>query len=394
LTALTGATITDPLAFQRDLDLVKARGYAVSREESTEGVAAVAAPVLDHLSEPIGALCVLGPVFRLPLDRLHALGRDVIEAARRISGNAGQLGMSIAITRPTAPPSQGLRVAIEARPFLGEGPVWLASRERLLWVDIYAPALHLSDPATGDDRAIALPEMVGAVVPRRAGGFVAAMGNTFRTLDAEGAVTGTLCSPDAERPGNRLNDAKCDRAGRLFAGSLAIDARPGQGTLWRLDPDLRLTAVETGLHVSNGLGWSPDDRAFYFCDSGARTIWAYDYDLATGEATNRRVFAAFAEGAGRADGLAVDAEGFVWAALWDGWGVVRLAPDGRRDRFVSLPVPRPTSVAFGGPGLRTLFVTSARVRLSAAMLAEAPLSGSVFCFEPGVAGLPVGEFGG
>ncbi|MGG5818043.1 SMP-30/gluconolactonase/LRE family protein [Falsiroseomonas sp. HW251] len=392
LTALTPATITDAKDFGRELDLVKARGYAVSVEESTEGVAGVAAPVLDHLGTPIAAVCVLGPSFRLPPDRLHALGREVIEAARRISGNAGHVDMSIATTRPTAPPSPGVRVAVEVQPFLGEGPVWLG--EKLLWVDILAPALHLSDPSRGTDEAIAMPDLVGAVVPRRNGGFVAAMGGGFRVLDETGRVGETLRTVEADKPGNRFNDGKCDRAGRFFAGTMAMDAGPGQGTLWRLDPDRALTPVETGLHVSNGLGWSPDDRVFYFTDTGSRTIWAYDYDIATGAAANRRPFASFVDGVAKPDGLAVDAEGFVWTALWDGWGVARHAPDGRLDRFVSLPVPRPTSLAFGGPGLRTLFVTSARVRLSAAQLADAPLSGSVFAFEPGAPGLPVGVFAG
>lgn len=394
LTALTAATITDAGAFARDLDLVKARGYAVSVEENTEGVAAVAAPVLDHLGTPIAAVCVLGPSFRLPADRLHALGREVIEAARRISGNAGHVGMSIATTRPSAPPSPGVRVAVAARPFLGEAPVWLADTRQLLWVDILAPAIHLSDPATGRDSVLPLPELVGSVVPSRRGGFVAAMGGAFRRLDWNSGAGALLATPEPDKPGNRFNDGKCDRAGRFFAGTMAMDAGPGQGTLWRLEPDGRLGAVETGVHVSNGLGWSPDDRTFYFTDTGTRTVYAYDYDLRSGTATNRRPFASYADGAAKPDGLAVDAEGFVWIALWDGWGVARHAPDGRLDRFVALPVPRPTSLAFGGDDLRTIFVTSARVRLSAAQLAEAPLSGSVFAFEAPVPGAPVGAFGG
>jgi sugar lactone lactonase YvrE len=203
-----------------------------------------------------------------------------------------------------------------------------------------------------------------------------------------------LAVPEPDKAMNRFNDGKCDRAGRFFAGTMALDAGPGQGTLWRLDPDLRLAAIETGVHVSNGLGWSPDDRTFYFIDTGARTVYAYDYDLATGAATNRRPFVVVPDAQGKPDGLAVDEQGFVWVALWDGWSVARYAPDGRLDRLVSLPVPRPTSLAFGGTDLRTLFITSARVRLSAAQLAEAPLSGSVFALDAGVAGVPVGSFGG
>jgi sugar lactone lactonase YvrE len=350
--------------------------------------------VLNHLSEPIAAVCVIGPSFRLPPDRLHALGREVIEAARRISGNVGHVEMSIATTGPMAPPSAGVRCVVEARPFLGEAPVWLPQAHRLLWVDILAPAVHLSDPATGEDRILPLGELVGAVLPRRKGGFVAALGGSIRLLDLDRGAAETLCTPEPDKPGNRFNDANCDRAGRLFVGTMALDAGPGQGTLWRLDPDGTLTAVERGVHVSNGLGWSSDDRVFYFTDTGTRTVYAYDYDIATGTARNRRVFATIPEADGKPDGLAVDAEGHVWIALWDGWGVVRFAPDGTRVGFVSLPVPRPTSLAFGGADLRTLFVTSARVRLSAAQLAEAPLSGSVFALDPGVAGVPVGDFAG
>ncbi|HZF77844.1 MAG TPA: SMP-30/gluconolactonase/LRE family protein [Acetobacteraceae bacterium] len=394
LTPLTTATITSNTVFQRDLDLVKARGYAVSVEETVEGVAAVAAPVLNHLSEPIAAVCVVGPSFRLPADRLHALGREVIEAARRISGNAGHVEMSIATTRPSAPPSPGIRLAIGTRPFLGEAPVWLAEAGRLAWVDILAPAIHLGDPGSGEERVIPVPELVGAVVPRRAGGFVATIGNAIRLWDPQGGAGAVLAVPEPDKAMNRFNDGKCDRAGRFFAGTMALDAGPGQGTLWRLDPDLRLAAIETGVHVSNGLGWSPDDRTFYFIDTGARTVYAYDYDLATGAATNRRPFVVVPDAQGKPDGLAVDEQGFVWVALWDGWSVARYAPDGRLDRLVSLPVPRPTSLAFGGTDLRTLFITSARVRLSAAQLAEAPLSGSVFALDAGVAGVPVGSFGG
>lgn len=393
LRAFTKHTITDRVALNRELDLVRARGYAVSFEEQQEGVASVAAAVLDHRAQPMGAIAILGPSYRLPPDRLHGLGRDVMEAARRTSGNAGQMFMTITVgPRPDA--TERPRVAFPSSCFLGEGPTWLAREGRLAWVDILAPALHLGDPATGHFVTHPMPELIGAVVPAASGGFVAAMQGGFRRIDpGTGAVT-EIASPEAGQPGNRFNDGKCDRRGRFWAGTLAIDTTPDQGALWRLDPDASVRRMESRVHVSNGLGWSPDDRVFYFTDSGRRTIWAYDFDLEKGTIANRRVFASLGEGEGTPDGLTVDAEGHVWVAVWDGWRLIRYAPDGSVERVVALPVPRPTSVAFGGEGFRTLFVTTARIRLSAQMLSEAPLSGSVLALEPGVAGLPEPVFGG
>jgi sugar lactone lactonase YvrE len=144
--------------------------------------------------------------------------------------------------------------------------------------------------------------------------------------------------------------------------------------------------MDTGFTISNGLGWSPDDTRFYFTDSAARTIYVYDYDIDTGAIANRRVFAQLAEGVGTPDGLSVDSEGFVWSAHWDGWCITRYDPDGKVDRVLNLPVPRPTSCTFGGPNLDILYVTSARIRLSAHQLAEAPLSGGVFAIRAGVRG--------
>jgi len=155
-----------------------------------------------------------------------------------------------------------------------------------------------------------------------------------------------------------------------------------------------LREMDSGFHVCNGMGWSPDAKRFYLADSGARAIYVYDYDLETGTIANRSVFARFEEGAGVPDGLAIDADGYVWCAIWDGWAVQRFSPEGVLDRTVNVPVPRPTSCAFGGSDLKTLYITSARIRLSATQLAAAPLSGSVFALKTDVAGAPVGVFAG
>jgi sugar lactone lactonase YvrE/DNA-binding IclR family transcriptional regulator len=385
-------TLTDRAALERELTLSAARGYALSLEEAAAGVNGVAAAVLDRRARPLGAICLVGPAFRLGEARLHALGREVIEAARRISGNAAQSAMTLTVAPRPAAVSPGVAVAVRAAALLGEGPLWHGGR--LLWVDILAPAIHVSDPATGSDRVIAAEELVAALAPRRAGGVVAAARSGLRLL-AEDGLGPVLAAPIAEGAALRLNDGKCDRAGRFWVGSLALDSTPDAGALHRIDADGSARVMQAGLHVANGIGFSPDDHVLYLADSGRRRIDRFDFDLARGSIANRRPFVAFAEGEGVPDGLTVDAEGGVWVALWDGWRVARYAPDGRLDRVVHLPVPRPTSCAFGGPGLATLYVTSARVRLSAAELAAAPLSGSVFAIDAGGArGLPEPDFAG
>jgi len=342
----------------------------------------------------IGAIGIVSPSFRMPPDRLHAYGREVIEAARRISGNVGETFMSISsAVSPGHATDKDVSCAVAHNAFLGEGPLWLARDKALLWVDILAPAVHVSEIASGRTRSITLGELVGAVVPRRRGGYVAATQGGFRSLDLSTGEMATLATP-AGMTGHRFNDAKCDAAGRLWAGTLALDASPGEGALYRLDTDGSLHEIEKGFHISNGMGWSPDSRRFYLADSGRRTIYVYDYDLAKGTLSNKQVFAQFSATDGMPDGLAIDAEGHLWVAMWDGWAVKRLAPSGEVERTILLPVPRPTSCAFGGTDLHTLYITSARIRLSATQLAAAPLSGSILSVALHVAGCPVGEYGG
>jgi sugar lactone lactonase YvrE len=165
-----------------------------------------------------------------------------------------------------------------------------------------------------------------------------------------------------------------------------LAAARSDGALYCFDTPGSARRLDTGFLVSNGLGWSPDDKTMYFTDTGLGVIYAYDFDLETGEPTRRRLFAQIDPDMGRPDGLTVDAEGYLWVALWDGWRVVRLAPDGSIDREIVLPVPRPTSCCFGGTDLRTLYITSARVRLTRETLAEAPMSGGIFSLKLGVAG--------
>ena len=393
LAAITDATVTSADDLDRQLNMIKARGYAIAIGESHEELAAVAAPVLDHTARAIGAVGIVGPAYRLNEDRLHALGREVIEAARNISGNIGELAMSInVVRRPLGRVSDLVKLAIPGDDFLGEGPHWDADSGVLHWVDILAPALVSSDEKVRERRVMPLPELTGFAIPRRSGGFVLGGETGIHALRPDGSME-KLADPEADRPGNRFNDGKCDAMGRLFLGSLAISTEPGQGALWRY-VDGEATRVLDGITVANGLGWSPDNRTFYFADTGARTIWAFDYDLEKGALGDRRVFATFDGESGVPDGLTVDTEGGVWVAMWDGWCVQRFLPDGTPDQKITVPVPRPTSCAFGGPDLSTLYITTARIRLSAAQLDEAPLSGALLSATPGVTGLKAFAFAG
>ncbi|WP_367346282.1 SMP-30/gluconolactonase/LRE family protein [Stenotrophomonas bentonitica] len=394
LTALTPHSILDLAELQREMDLIKARGYAVSVEESALGVSGVAAPILDHRGEAIGAVSISGPSFRLPLERLHALGRDVIEAARRIAGNVGETFMSISSSvTPSHAVDHDVRCVIPHSAFLAESPHWLGDGRSLLWVDILAPSVNVSNLVTGDTRTTPLGELVGVVVPRTSGGFIAATQSGFRVLDLPGGDMHPIAAP-LHMSGRRFNDGKCDALGRLWAGTLAIDATPERGALYRLDTDGVLDEIEGGFHICNGLGWSPDNTRFYLADSGRRTVYVYDYALESGRVSSKRVFATFTDSEGMPDGLAVDAQGHVWCAMWDGWAIKRLAPDGTVVRSIDLPVPRPTNLAFGGPQLKTLYITTARIRLSATQLAAAPLSGSLLALDADVAGAPVRGYGG
>jgi sugar lactone lactonase YvrE len=284
-------------------------------------------------------------------------------------------------------------VALAAGAELGEGPVWDSHAERVVWVDIIGQAVHSFDPRSGQNTSVAVPQMPGVAIPKRSGGLVLAIGHGFGTLDAEGAFEHVMELPHGAVVA-RMNDGNCDSAGRLWAGTMGLNAERSAGALYRLDPDLTVTRVLDGVTESNGIDWSPDDRLMYYVDSMERRVDVFDFDLDAGSISNRRAFAAVDDGDVLPDGLTVDAEGYVWVACWDGAAVRRFAPDGSLAGSVSLPTPNITSAAFGGPALDQLFVTSARAGLSAEQLAEQPDAGALFVCRPGVTGRPQRTFGG
>ena len=281
---------------------------------------------------------------------------------------------------------------VDARARLGEGPVWDARSGRLVWVDIEGPALHSTDIVTGATTTQPMPARIGIAVPRRSGGFMAALEDGFHAIEADGR-TELIAAVDSESGRLRFNDGACDPAGRFLAGTMAYDFAPGAGALYRLDVDLGLTRLLDDVTISNGLGWSPDGGTMYYVDTPTRRIDAFDYDVATGEMTRRRPFVDI-DGKGRPDGLCVDADGAVWVALWPGWSVRRYLPDGTLDAIVPVPVAEVSSCVFGGPSLDQLFITTAWSTLSAGERRAQPHAGSLFRTSVGVSGVPRAAFAG
>jgi sugar lactone lactonase YvrE len=262
------------------------------------------------------------------------------------------------------------------------------------------PSIWRLDPRTGRTESWTLDHDVGALALRKKRGLVLALDDGFYFFDLGHGRLELIQLVDAEQPRTRLNDGKCDRRGRFFAGGMDDKEELEICGLWRLDPDLTVTRVDTGIICSNGPCWSPDDKTFYFADTFQGEMWAYDYDIASGTPSNRRLFASFAQDTGVADGSTVDEEGCVWNAQLISGDLVRYAPDGSVERRIGMPVRNITSVMFGGDKLDELYVTSmARVKHPAAHDRFAKevkpqyLAGSLFRVTGlGIRGLPEPRF--
>ncbi|MEV7283799.1 SMP-30/gluconolactonase/LRE family protein [Streptomyces sp. NPDC093252] len=279
-------------------------------------------------------------------------------------------------------------IAVRAEALLGEGATWDADAARLIWVDILGCRVHTYDPATGHRTVRTTGRHVGAAKPRAGGGLVLSLRDGVALLDPDGTFGWLHHDPV---PGRRANDAAVAPDGSLWAGTMCDDETPGGATLTRHAPDGTAQVILPDVTVGNGAGWSPDGTLFYYVDTATRRVDVFDHDP-DGEGAarlrDRRTLTTI--GTGFPDGLTVDADGCVWVALWDGGAVHRYTPDGVLDRVLEVPAPRVTSCAFGGPGLRDLYLTTARTGLSR----PTPLSGSVLVVRGAGQGLPQPAFGG
>jgi sugar lactone lactonase YvrE len=284
-------------------------------------------------------------------------------------------------------------LVLDARAELGEGPVWDGVARCLYFVDIPRGHVHRYEPASKALRTYRIDRMVSAVAITAAGDLMLAVREGFARLDVATGCVQVMMEVDVDRPDLRMNDGKCDAAGRFWAGTMALDERAGAGALYRLDPDGRVHTMLRDLTISNGLDWSDDNRLMYFIDSPTHAVDVFDFNLATGAIANRRSLVRIPAAHGVPDGLTLDADGYVWVALWGGGAVHRYAPNGTLDALIRLPTTYPTSCAFGGPDLRDLYITTAAVKLSEHERAQQPLAGGLFRARPGPKGRPPHRFG-
>ena len=277
---------------------------------------------------------------------------------------------------------------------LGEGPRWDPSSSTLLWVDILGRLVQRLDPVTGHWTTWATDQTPGAVVTRAGGGLALCLEDGVWLVDSDAGVPRRFVSLEPDDPETRSNDAKTDRRGRLWVGTMANDAAPSRGALYRVTADGSVLRVLSQVTISNGMAWSPDDTRMYYIDTTTFRVDVLDYDADAGEATNRRTLVELPERGGLPDGMTIDTDGCLWVAFFGGWAVRRYTPDGRLDREIRLPVAQITSCAFGGPRLEDLYVTSARVGLSESELQLQPLAGALFVVRPGVGGFAEVPFAG
>jgi sugar lactone lactonase YvrE len=276
---------------------------------------------------------------------------------------------------------------------LGEVPLWHQSEQALYWIDAFKPAIHRFEPASGKVQSCTPPDKLGSFALRASGGFLLAGRTGLSFFDSQSGAFERIVDPEAGGTENILNDGRCDRRGRFWVGSMTKTMNRASGRLYRFE-NRRAETADEGIWVSNGIAFSADDKHMYFADSHVKTIFLYDFDLDAGRIGNRRVFVSMGDRPGVPDGSAMDADGCLWNAVFDGGCVIRYAPDGRIDRVVPVPVTRPTSCTFGGSDLRTLYVTTARFRLKPHELAAQPEAGSLFALDAGVAGMPDPLFAG
>lgn len=279
---------------------------------------------------------------------------------------------------------------------LGEGPVWSSEEQALYWVDIESNCFCRLYPTTGKYEVFDVGVPVGVLTLRASGGLVMATKNGFAFWDRQKGLR-LIADPEAHKPHTRFNDGAVDSQGRFWAGTmcgLPKMCEEPEGSLYRLDPDGSVHIMETGLTISNGIGWSPDNKLMYLTDSPLRMIYVYDFDAATGTIENRRPFIHVLDEEGIPDGLTVDSEGCIWGACWGGWKVTRYDPGGKVEQEIRLPVQYPTCCAFGGEHLNELYITSAWTALSEEQRKNQPLAGDLLRVKTDIKGLERPKFAG
>lgn len=285
--------------------------------------------------------------------------------------------------------------AVRVASVLGESPFWDARRGLCWWADIKGRVVHRFDPRSGVDRTITLPSMAGAIAMRRDGRLLVAAERSIVVVDPDDERVTPSGIEISIGEGLRFNDGKCDPAGRFWVGTMALDAAHGRGALYCVNGDGTVETKLQSLTISNGLAWHASTTTMYHVDTATRCVFAFDYEPGTTRIDRRRVAIEIPERQGLPDGIALDAEGMLWVALWGGSCVARWNPrTGQELERIAVPATQVSSCAFGGARLDTLFITTARDGLDDAELARQPLAGSLFSCVTGTVAAAIPPFGG
>ncbi len=284
---------------------------------------------------------------------------------------------------------------VDSGTLLGECPVWDVKENVLYWIDIDGHKINCYDPSSCNNETRKLPFKAGSLAIRKQGGLLLAMSNGFYNYDFKNEILESReCDPEPDRKDNRLNDGRCDPEGRFWVGSMNDLRRiQGQyeGNLYCYHPDGECVSQNLPVGVANGLAFSPDERYMFFADTMRETVWRFDYDKDQGKIRNQQVFLNLKNLSGKPDGACVDADGCYWLAHIYGWKVARYTPEGKLDREIQLPFPKPSMCAFGGSKLDTLFITSISTKHDKSN-GEKKYAGGLFAVNPGVSGIPEPNF--
>jgi sugar lactone lactonase YvrE len=279
------------------------------------------------------------------------------------------------------------KLLLDAKATLGEGPAWDAKTQTLYWVDILEKRIY-----AGTEFLAQLDDLIGCLAPRKNGNLILGTRLGFADLEPASVQLTFLTSLD-ELPTNRVNDGKCDPAGRFLAGSMDMDEKDPNGALYSFDGK-QITRLLDGITISNGLAWSVDHKIFYYIDTPTREVKAFDYDITTGHIANPRVAIHIHKSLGWPDGMTSDTDGNLWIAMWGGAQVTKWNPNtGKLLEQIPVPALQTSSCVFGGKDMNELYITSARKGMSEAGLKQYPLSGGLFKVETKVTGMPTFEFG-
>ena len=295
-----------------------------------------------------------------------------------------------------AHPEVEITVVTDHKCQVGDSPVWDAVGRRLYWVDSLRAAVHQFDPESGRLHTFQVGEIIGSIALRERGGIVAALASGFAFLDIEAENVEHIHDPEAGLPGNRFAGGACDAEGRFWAGTTSVTDSRGAGTLYMLQRDGRAQRRLTGISNPRGLAWSTDNKRLYFLDTPTFEVIAFDYHAASGVIHNPRIALQIAPDMGAPGGIAIDADGMLWIAHWDGGQLSRWDPlKAKLLNKILLPVSRLTGCTFGGGGLNEILVSTARTGLSEQAIADQPLAGSLFRIRySGAIGLPANKYGG